>query len=123
MYSYPPRLRRFVPLPLDVSGSSGKISILSMLHPSHEAAYMSITKNDLDAFHEFAESRLAKLSPESLHELVDIWEIEHERPDIVKENKASVAAAVRDMQNGDRGRPATIVVDELRAEISHQAAQ
>jgi hypothetical protein len=84
---------------------------------------MSITKHDLDSFHEFAESRLSKLRPETLHELVDIWEIEHESSEVGKQNRIAVAAAVRDMQNGDRGRPATIVIDELRAEISNQTAQ
>ena len=84
---------------------------------------MAITKHDLDAFHEFAASSLAKLSPESLHELVDIWETEHECPDVVKQNQAAVSAALRDMRNGDCGRPATIVIDELRAEISNRSAR
>ena len=84
---------------------------------------MAITKHDLDAFREFAESKLSKLSAESLHELVDIWEVEHQSPDVALQNKAAVEAAVRDMQNGDRGRPATIVIDELRAEFSNHVSQ
>jgi hypothetical protein len=33
---------------------------------------MAITKDDLDAFHQFAEAKLASRDAESLHELVDI---------------------------------------------------
>lgn len=75
---------------------------------------MSITSDDLNAFHHFAAARLASRSAESLHELVDLWEIEHPAREVHAENVAAVQAAIRDMKNGDRGRPAGEAVEELR---------
>ena len=79
---------------------------------------MAITKDDLDAFHQFAEATLASRDAESLHELVDIWEIEHASPELHAQNVAAVQAAIRDMQNGDTGRPARNVIEELRSELA-----
>lgn len=79
---------------------------------------MAVTKNDLDAFHRFAEAKLASRCAESLHELVDIWEIESPTPQLHADNVAAVRAAVDDMQNGDTGRPAQQVVEELRTELA-----
>ena len=79
---------------------------------------MAITIDDLNAFHHFAEATLAGRGAESLQELVDIWEIEHPAPKLHTENVAAVRAAIRDMENGDAGRPAGIVVDEVRAELA-----
>ena len=79
---------------------------------------MPITRDDLNAFHEFAEAKLANRGAESLHELVDIWEIEHPTFDRHANDVAAVRAAIHDMENGDVGLPAKIVVEELRTEIA-----
>ncbi len=79
---------------------------------------MGITKDDLAAFHQFAESTLASRGAESLHELVEIWELEHPTPELHAQDVAAVQAALRDMENGDIGRPAERVLDELRAELA-----
>jgi len=84
---------------------------------------MAITKQDLDAFHQFAEAKIADRSTESLHELVEIWETEQSAPELHAVNIAAVRAAMRDMENGDKGRPAADVIQELRAEIADRRKQ
>jgi hypothetical protein len=79
---------------------------------------MSITSNDLNAFHQFAEATLASRGADSLQELVDLWEVEHPAPELHAANVAAVRAAIRDMENGDLGRPAHLVLDEMRAELA-----
>lgn len=84
---------------------------------------MAVTKDDLNAFHQFAEARLSSRGAESLYELVEIWETEHVSQDVHARNVAAVRAAIRDMENGDRGRPAERVVDELRSELAARRNQ
>lgn len=79
---------------------------------------MSVTQEDLNAFHHFAEARLVSGGVESLQDLVDIWEIEHPAPELHAQNIAAVQAAIRDMENGDTGRRAAEVPEELRAELA-----
>jgi hypothetical protein len=83
-----------------------------------EKSLMAITTDDLCAFYHFAQAMLASGGAQSLHELVDIWEIEHSTPELHAQNVAAVQAAIRDMQNGDTGRPGANVLDELRAELA-----
>jgi hypothetical protein len=40
--------------------------------------------------------------------------------DLLAQNVAAVQAAIRDMENGDAGRPATAVIEELREELAGQ---
>ena len=82
---------------------------------------MAVTCDDLNAFHNFAAARLASRGAESLHELVDLWEFEHPAPERQAQDVAAVQAAIRDMENGDAGRPAGKVVDELRAELARRS--
>lgn len=84
---------------------------------------MAITKDDLDAFHRFAEARLASRGADTLQELVDIWEIEHSTPELHAQNLAAVQAAIRDMENGDTGRPAEKALQELRTELAGRRNQ
>jgi hypothetical protein len=79
---------------------------------------MAITTDDLQAFHRFAQERLTNDGAESLQELVDLWETEHPKPDAHAQNVAAVRAALRDMENGDQGRPAELLLEELRAELA-----
>jgi hypothetical protein len=83
-----------------------------------EQRVMSITCDDLHAFHHFAANQLAGGGADSLQKLVDLWEIEHPAPQVHAHNVAAVRAAIRDMEDGDLGRPATSVLDELRAELA-----
>jgi hypothetical protein len=84
---------------------------------------MAITSDDLNAFHNFAAAWLADGGAESLRELVDVWEAEHPTPTLQAENVAAVRAAIRDMENGDVGRPARKVLDEMRAELAGRRNQ
>jgi hypothetical protein len=79
---------------------------------------MALTTHDLNAFHQFAEAALANRGVETLHELVELWELEHPVPTLHSENVTAVRAAIRDMENGDTGRPARMVLDEMRAELA-----
>lgn len=79
---------------------------------------MSLTSDDLNAFHRFAATTLASRGVETLQELVDLWELGHPAPQLHAENVAAIRAAIRDMENGDTGRPAHLVVDELRGELA-----
>lgn len=81
---------------------------------------MAVTNDDLNAFHDFAAARLASGGAENLHELVDIWEIENTSPELRAQNMAAIQAAIRDMENGDSGRPAKIVIEELRNELANR---
>jgi hypothetical protein len=84
---------------------------------------MAITSDDLNAFHYFAVATLASRGAESLQDLVDLWEIEHPAPELHKRNVAAVRAAIRDMENGDTGRPAGMLLEELRAELAARRDQ
>jgi hypothetical protein len=84
---------------------------------------MAVTKHDLDAFHDFAEAKLESRHVDSLHELVDIWESEHTSPQLHAQNVAAVQAAIRDMEAGDKGRPAKNIVEEMRSELARRSTQ
>ena len=79
---------------------------------------MAITTDDLQAFHRYAQQRLTSVGAESLQELVDLWEIEHATPEVHAQNLAAVRAALRDMENADKGRPANLLIEELRFELA-----
>jgi hypothetical protein len=84
---------------------------------------MAVTSDDLNAFHRFAQAHLLNDGAESLRELVDLWEIEHPLSELHAQNVAAVQAAIRDMENGDAGRPATVVLEELREELAGRRDQ
>jgi hypothetical protein len=90
---------------------------------AQENGFMAITKADLSAFHRFAEDRLANRGAESLQELVDLWELEHPTAELHAQNVAAVQAAIREMENGELGRSATKVVEELRTELAARRGQ
>ena len=84
---------------------------------------MSITSDDLHAFQVFAEAQIAGGGAASLQELVDLWEMKHPALELHKQNVSAVRAAIRDMENGDKGRPAGRLLDELRAELASRNDQ
>jgi hypothetical protein len=84
---------------------------------------MSLSIDELNAFHRFAETLLASRETDCLQELVDIWEIEHLSPEVLDQNRSAVRAALRDMASGDSGRPAKLVVNELRSEFATRSEQ
>ena len=82
---------------------------------------MAVSGDDLSAFHDFAAAKIASRGAESLQELVELWEIEHPTPERQAHDIAAIQAAIRDMENGDTGRPARKVVGELRAELARRS--
>jgi hypothetical protein len=84
---------------------------------------MSITNDDLNAFHDFAQATLASRGAESIQELVDIWEAQHPTSQRHSTDVAAVRAAIRDMQSGDTGRPAEKLIEELRQEFASRRTQ
>jgi hypothetical protein len=63
---------------------------------------MALTNDELNAFHRFAD---------------------HLDSQTHSQNVAAVRAAIRDMENGDRGRPATQLLNELRAKLTAEPHQ
>jgi hypothetical protein len=49
--------------------------------------------------------------------------MEHPSPEVYAQDVAAIRAAIRDMENGDRGRPAGQVVEELRGELDRRRSQ
>lgn len=84
---------------------------------------MAITSDDLNAFHRFAQSHLTNDGAESLRDLVDLWETVNSAPQLHAQNVAAIQAAIRDMENGDTGRPATKILEEMRAELAARRDQ
>ncbi|MCE9552563.1 MAG: hypothetical protein K8T91_04185 [Planctomycetes bacterium] len=74
--------------------------------------------HDLQEFHSFLGETLASgrgdLSPE---EALDEWRILHPAPAELAESVAAVRRALRDMQSGDRGRPADAVLSDIRQRL------
>ncbi len=74
---------------------------------------MSVTSDELENFHHFAQVRLQTAPVESLEELVDIWRLEHPSADERAEIHDAIRQGLADIQAG-RGRPADEVMIDLR---------
>jgi hypothetical protein len=74
---------------------------------------MSVTLDQLEAFHRFAQQKLQNGGAVSIEELFDLWRIEHPTPEEQEEIHAAIRQGLSDIRAG-RGRPAKEVMDELR---------
>ena len=74
---------------------------------------MSITREDLDRFHRFAQQKLENGGADSIEELIDLWRIENPTLEEAAEIDAIIREGIADMKAG-RGRPAEVVMAELR---------
>jgi hypothetical protein len=82
---------------------------------------MTTTGRDLQQFNEFARQRLRVGDEQpSLVELMDLWQIEHPSDAQHAENVAAMNAAIADFKNGDRGRLAGSLSQELRQQLHGQ---
>ncbi|HUG94102.1 MAG TPA: hypothetical protein VML55_24945 [Planctomycetaceae bacterium] len=80
---------------------------------------MTVTREQLDNFHEFAARQLDNGGSElSLEQLLDLWRIENPAPDERSENVAAIRQAVDDMDAGDVGEPADVVIQEVRESLN-----
>ena len=75
---------------------------------------MSVSSDELENFHQFAQVRLQSAPAESLEELVDMWRLEHPTPDEQAEIHEAIQQGLADIAAG-RYRPADVVMAELRA--------
>lgn len=74
---------------------------------------MRVTQQDLDSFHCFAQQQRQNGGAESIEELFDLWRIEHPSPEEQAEIHAVIRQGLADIKAG-RGRPAEVVMSELR---------
>ena len=73
---------------------------------------MATTEQDIDSF---AQQKLAQAEGElSMDDIYDEWRIQHPP----SEDALAIKAALRDMHNGEKGRPLDEFLTELRAEKS-----
>lgn len=76
---------------------------------------MQLTIDELNRFHRFAEEKLSNGGGDlTLEDLVDMWNLENPPPQQVREDVLAVKAALRDLDNGDRGIPFEDHIRELR---------
>ncbi len=75
------------------------------------------TKDQVDSFHQFASQQVENNGAElSMEQLFDLWQVQNSSNEELVESVAAVTAALRDMENGDTGRPVEDVIAELRKE-------
>ena len=76
---------------------------------------------ELREFHRFVGEKLDRvdLSPE---DALDEWRVLHPVPEELVESVAAIRRAVADMRSGDRGRPVSDVLDEVRQRLMSGAA-
>lgn len=75
-----------------------------------------MTQEQIDKFHRFASEHVSRRGgAASLEERIDLWRIENPSADQAREDLLAVKAALRDMENGERGRPWDEFASEFRA--------
>ena len=76
---------------------------------------MSVTIEELRRFHQFAEEKLSNCWADlTLDNLVELWNIENPSPERLHEDVLAVKAALRDLDNGERGIPHEEHMREMR---------
>lgn len=79
----------------------------------------SVFPTDAEAFHRFLTEQLNGSGQDrSPEELLAVWRAKHPSTEELTESIAAVRGALDDMEAGDVGRPARIVLDELRGKHS-----
>ncbi len=78
---------------------------------------MAISQYELDSFNQFAAGKMTDPNI-TLDEVWHLWRIENPTDDEHAENVAAVNAAIDDYKNGDRGRPAGELTQELRKRLA-----
>jgi hypothetical protein len=84
---------------------------------------MTVTRTEIDSFHRFAVSKLNDDGNDlSFEELVDLWLVENTSHEGLQKDVLAVKAAIRDMENGDRGIPLDEHLRELHEKLDPTAA-
>ena len=77
------------------------------------------TRQQIDSFYRFATEQLENGGKDkTVDELYDQWRFENLTPEDMAENVAAIQASIDDMNNGERGRDAGDVIQELRQKHS-----
>ncbi len=75
------------------------------------------TQQQIDSFHDFATQHVSNGGAGlSMEQLFDLWQEQQPTAEELTESVAAVQAALKDMENGDTGRPVEDVIAELRNE-------
>jgi len=76
---------------------------------------MPVTLDELQRFHRFAEEKLTNGGTDlTLEDLVEMWSFENPSPQRQREDLLAVKAALRDLDNGDRGIPVEEMIQKMR---------
>ena len=80
---------------------------------------MATTHEELESFYRFASEQLGNGGTEkTIDELYDQWRFEQLTPEDIAENVAAIQASIDDLNRGESGRDARLVVEELRSELN-----
>lgn len=82
------------------------------------------TREQIESYYRFALAKLEKDGPDlSIDDLFESWRIQNPTEAELSESVAAVKAALRDMENGDTGRPLKEVIAEVRAKskVPHES--
>jgi hypothetical protein len=94
--------------------------VLSCSYPRRSVEIPRMTtelKSELSEFHQFVAEHVASGVVVSPEEILEEFRMFHPTPTQHDANVAAVKAALEDMKNGDRGRPAADVLREVRNEL------
>jgi len=79
---------------------------------------MATIQEQLDSFNRFvAERTTTEVDEYTIDQLYDLWRINNPTDAEHAENVAAVKASLEDLANGERGRPASEVSDDIRKEL------
>lgn len=82
------------------------------------------TQNQIDSFHDFATQQVSNGGAGlSIEQLFDLWHEQQPSAEELTESVAAVKAALKDMEDGDTGRPVEDVIAELRNEAGITTAE
>ena len=79
---------------------------------------MSVTKEQIESFHRFAERKIENGEDDfTMESLLDMWQLENPSAGQFENDVLAVKAAVRDLQNGERGVSFESHIRELRDKL------
>ncbi len=80
---------------------------------------MAVSQDELTSFNQFVAQQIATSSEDvTFSEILDLWRIQNPTADEFDQNVAAVKAAIRDMEDGDRGVPLEDHLREMRKKHS-----
>ena len=80
---------------------------------------MSVTKEEIESFQLFAEKKIQSGEDDlTMEELFDLWRLENPSLERFQEDVLAVKAALRDLENGDRGVPFDEHIREVQTKFN-----